>query len=192
MTSPLTTDGLPADRAISRLWALLAIYLLQDWLRVAQNGHDSSPQWFRRHGLLTAITSENRSVILRLARRTQCLACDEPIANDSTGDHLIAVANGGPASAENYIPLCRRCNVSKRTLDLLEWWQRRERSARELPPDVLACYVRLTYRHDHRTRTIAQSAPAYQLAAVRDLVAELPTIDHRRAVWTRVAWVAGW
>jgi 5-methylcytosine-specific restriction endonuclease McrA len=44
-----------------------------------------------------------------------CLRSDQPI----TIDHIEPIARGGPHSASNVVPACRRCNSSKRHHSLL-------------------------------------------------------------------------
>lgn len=186
-TSPSETTRPP----VTNLQALLTLYLLQDWLRVRAAGTESSPSFFLRHGVVPALTSENRKVSLRLAREAACLYCEEPIGGDSTGDHIVAVAAGGPGGVENYLPLCKRCNSSKGVLDLLDWWHKKGRRADELPCDVLCAYVRLTYQQRQRLRTINAPAPETLMTAISDLARLLPTADHKSTLWKRVQWVTG-
>lgn len=174
------------------LQGLISLYLLQDWLRVHQHGHDCRPGWFRRHGVVVGLAAESRASQVRLARRTDCVACGKPVSADSTGDHVLAVANGGPAGLENFLPLCGRCNSSKGTKDLLAWWQAHGRRPDELPPDVLATYARIHFRHGQRTRTLATPMPSALTWALEGLLALLPTLEHQRACWSRVWWVTGW
>src|SRR3954465_14510235 len=67
-------------------------------------------------GCWNGIRRENRETSFRLFTRGQlrgCLCCGEKLSANSTGDHLLALAQGGPAGAQNYSPLCGRCNSSK-------------------------------------------------------------------------------
>lgn len=171
----------------TNLDALFLLYLLNDWRRVEPR---PGPSWFRGHGVVPGITGDNRKVSLRLARATSCLMCDEPIGEDSTGDHIVALHNGGPAGIENYLPLCKRCNSSKGKRDLLEWWQIKDRQVDELSADVLCAYVRLTYRRVVRCRAHNDPAEPQLSQAVHELLESMPKA-HRDSLWERVQWVVG-
>jgi len=49
--------------------ALIALYLLNDFRRVAYNGTTPSADWIWRQGVLAGLLTESRKVQLRLARR---------------------------------------------------------------------------------------------------------------------------
>jgi hypothetical protein len=184
-------DSSPAGTELDNERALVALYLLQDFRRVTEASQPPAPGWFHRHGVVVGITGENRKLTARLVRRTDCLACLSPLPQDSTGDHLVALANGGAPGLANYIPLCGRCNSSKRTRDFLEWWELRGRSVAELPVDVLAAYCRLTFQHLRDRRQIGKPAPAWLRRALSALSETLPSPEHERALWRRVQWVTG-
>ncbi len=105
--------GTESAASLSAQQGFVAGYLLQDILRLREQGHRASPAWIKRHGVLVGLVGDNRKLALRLARRSRCLACAVELPSGSTGDHVIALAAGGPAGAENYLPLCGRCNASK-------------------------------------------------------------------------------
>jgi hypothetical protein len=172
----------------TNLDALFLLYLLNDWRRVDPS---PGPAFFRRHGVVPAITSDNRKVSLRLARMAHCLMCGADIGEDSTGDHIVALHNGGPAGVENYLPLCKNCNSSKGKRDLLEWWQLKGRRTDELPVDVLCAYVRLTYQRVVRCRAHNRPAEPQLTVAMQELWRQLPTSEHRSEAWERVQWVVG-
>ncbi len=65
--------------------SLLALYCLQDVMRLAAEGRHVPATWIKRHGLLVGITGDNRKNILRLARTQHCLACKERLPEGSTG-----------------------------------------------------------------------------------------------------------
>jgi len=91
------------------------------------------------------LQQESRGPVLRLAKLGTCVFCNTPVGN-GVGDHIIPLSRGGPNSAENFMPLCKRCNSSKGTKDLIEWWISKGRHIRELNLDALVIYLRLRYR----------------------------------------------
>lgn len=53
-------------------------------------------------------------------------ACSYCASTESLSvDHLLARSRGGPESGDNIVWACRRCNSSKRDMDVLEWLQQR-------------------------------------------------------------------
>lgn len=182
-------DGTQPPLGLTNLHALLSLYALADWRSIVP---PPGPGWFRAYGLLTGITNDNRGVSLRLARQLTCIAfeCDETLSENSTGDHIISLTSGGPASAENYMPLCGRCNSSKQGRDLLEWWWSKDWPFRFVPRDVLISYARLSYRHLHRMRQINGPASVALIAAVDELRSDLPT-SCAVALDERVQWMVG-
>ena len=182
------TASTPTRRTATVQECLVALYMLADFARPER---PPSPDFFARHGTLSGIAATPRRTVLRLARARECLACEASLSPNSTGDHLVALANGGPAGIENYVPLCGRCNSSKGTKDLLDWWYARSRTAAELAPDVLVLYARLMFAHCGRMdRLCAESSPGL-LAAVRERVGGLPTEAHKAALRRRVAGLTG-
>jgi hypothetical protein len=171
--------------------ALVALYLLADFKRVRENGHVCSADWFWTQGVVIGLMTEPRRVAARLVRRDRCIACDELLAADSTGDHVIARDNGGPPGLGNYVPLCKRCNSSKGTRDLLQWWRQRGRGATDLPPDVLTVYARLMFRQHADRETHNAPAPVHLSEAVQGLLGLLPTPEHERTLRRRVGTVTG-
>jgi hypothetical protein len=137
---------------------------------------------------LTAGT--NRRVVIRLIQFGRCLGCEREMAESSTGDHLVAIANGGGAGIDNYVPLCGRCNSSKGTRDFIAWWLQRGKRIGELPPDVLTAYCRLTFQNERRLGALTKPAPTALVRAVEELADEL-SLAHRDALRARVAAIVG-
>jgi hypothetical protein len=82
-------------------------------------------------------------------------------------DHVIPRHRGGPDAGDNLIWACRTCNSSKGTLDLLEWFERRD----EFPPLLLLRrYLKLA---------VTLSTAAGAMDAAPDQVVDLP-IDFSR------------
>jgi hypothetical protein len=172
---------------LTNIEALLWLYALADWQTIEPR---PGPNWFRTYGLMTGITNDNRGVSIRLARQRDCCACGRTVAENSGGDHIVALASGGPASAENFIPLCGPCNSSKRDRDLLEWWDRRGWQFCLLPRDILIAYARLTYRNLQRLRRIRADASPALIGAVEELRTDLPD-DCAAVLEEKVRWMAG-
>jgi len=136
-------------------------------------------------GCCNGIRRENRSNSFRLYERGQkkgCLHCDGAMAKGSTGDHLLARHSGGPDGAQNYIPLCGRCNSSKGKTEFFTWWQKKNRSAAELPADLLCAYARLWWQKHEADGTLDMPAPTALVRAVLELRAALP-IEQQWAVY---------
>jgi 5-methylcytosine-specific restriction endonuclease McrA len=75
-----------------------------------------------------------------------CAYCDSkpPVL---TLDHIVAKSKGGFDVRSNLVGVCRRCNKSKQSRELWEWWQSSpwwsEERAQRLSTTVLVCPVRL-------------------------------------------------
>jgi len=171
--------------------ALVALYMLADYRRVAAGGDPPQPGWFARHGVFTGITASNRGVVGRAIAVGRCVYCQAVVSSGSTGDHVVALDAGGQAGLENYMPCCPSCNSSKGRKDLLEWWYVKGRSVGELAPDVLLAYCRLSFANANRMRSVARPAADTLLCAVRELAGELPTKEHLRGLRQRVDGVVG-
>jgi hypothetical protein len=179
-------------RPITNVHGLVALYLLTDWIRLRREGTQAGAGWFLRHGVLAGICRENRGVTFALLRIGACLQCGEELPLTSSGDHIVARDAGGPDGAQNYMPLCKGCNSSKGNNDLLWWWTARKgRSVLELPVEALTAYARLTWAQYLRTGRDRKPIEPGLAHAVCELLDELPTNEHRKAVWDKMRWVAG-
>jgi hypothetical protein len=171
--------------------ALLLLYAIQQCGRFS-----ATPTTFlnQRDGIQNGIRRQNRETAFRLYMHGWfhgCLACGALLATGTTGDHLIPSKLGGSDSANNYLPLCGRCNSSKGTIDFLEWWTvKKKRRATELPHDVICAYSRLWWEHHEAANTLDDPAPPAMLAAVRELADRLP-LAHRNAAWKAVGLLNG-
>lgn len=136
-------------------------------------------------GCHNGIRRENRSNSFRLYERGQnkgCLLCGKPMAKGSTGDHLLALHSGGPEGAQNYIPLCGRCNSSKGKTEFFAWWQRKGKSATNLPADLLCAYARLWWqKYEAEDMLDMQASPAL-VQAVLEIRGTFP-IEQQWAVY---------
>jgi hypothetical protein len=161
--------------------ALVLLHILQSWSRLplAKDGRPYGPGWFDKRDWITALRQDNRRVSLRLARLDGCVRCGGALPPDSTGDHLVPLADGGPMGAHNYIPLCRSCNSSKGRRDFLVWWARSGRFVTDIPADVLASYSRLVFQAHEAAGTLDHDAPEALQRAVAVLLPLLPSNSHR-------------
>ena len=116
---------------------------------------------------------QSRKTVLRLANLRRCIFCGAEVSLGS-GDHIIPVSRGGPNSAENFMPLCKRCNSSKGNKDLLEWWFSKGRKLRELNLDVLVIYLRFQYRIAEKEVKLDEPPSPNIFKAVREAMIELP------------------
>jgi len=121
---------------------------------------------------LKSLNSESRKTVLRLARFGRCVSCNVAV-NVSSGDHIIPLSKGGPQSAENFMPLCKKCNSSKGSKDLLEWWISGGRHVKDLNHDALTIYLRLRYRIA-REKERSPPAPWYLREALKQAEETLP------------------
>ena len=132
---------------------LIALRAWSHWYRIVT----SKPKYYPGLSLLKkgfesalkSLKSESRKTVLRLARLGKCISCGAKVG-EGAGDHIIPVSKGGPQSAENFMPLCRKCNSSKGNKDLLEWWIGQGRNIKDLNQDALTIYLRLRYRLRHK------------------------------------------
>ncbi len=154
--------------------ALVMLWAWAHWYRIVSKNPKYLPGWkiFRRglDGAIESLEGESRKTVLRLIRHNKCIFCGQEIGK-GTGDHVIPLVKGGPQSVENFIPLCRECNASKGTRDLLEWWIIKGRHIKELNLDALVVYLRLTYRISADKE---KPAPYYLVTAVEQAKETIP------------------
>lgn len=174
---------------------LVGLAVLQAWLRLPPiDGAPYGPGWFygRNCAPLTTLTNANRKVTLRLARLVTCFACSADLPAGSTGDHVIPTARGGSDGAENYVPICKRCNSSKGVKDLLAWWNLQGFPLSAMPFDVLVVYLRVQWRHLDTRGELDQPAPTHYHDAITDWRALLPSPGHDHAFLNATARGAAW
>ncbi len=164
--------------------ALLLLHALQSWSRLplAKDGRPYGPGFFAKRDWIAGVRADNRKVSLRLARLGSCVRCSTALSANSSGDHLVPLADGGPNGAHNYIPLCRSCNASKGRRDFLWWWANSGRSVTEVDADVLTSYSRLVFQARERARELDQDAPEALEKAVTELLSLLPSGHRFRAI----------
>ena len=180
----MSSKGGAGSPAPSNSQCLLALYAIQQY-QCIRGG--ASAGYIERNAdtFLAGIQRENRSVSFRLYVHgvfNGCLGCGRLLPPDSEGDHLLARNNGGPEGAQNYLPLCGKCNSSKGACDFLEWWAGQGRSAAELSADVVCAYARVAWRWHSENGTLNDPADDIVRRAVRRLLSTLPSVEHQRAV----------
>ena len=150
--------------ALTKLWAW------QHWYRITNREGRHYGISFLRKGFDSApksLQSNSRDTVRRLNLLGNCINCGAAVPPNSTGDHIIPLAKGGPQSSENFEPLCRRCNSSKGDNDLLEWWiERQHKTIDTLNLDALCIYLRFTYQMLERQNKLQETAPSYCEAAI--------------------------
>jgi len=159
------------ELALRKLWAWA------HWYRVCrERGTEYGLPLLERgfDGSRNSLRSASRNTVIRLVALGRCINCGESVPSSSTGNHLVSPPKG-PQSIENYAPLCRRCNSSKGSKDLLEWWvDHRGKTIAELSLDALCVYLRLTYQILERENRLAEEAPGYYLKAIQQATQTLP------------------
>jgi hypothetical protein len=127
--------------------APVRLHAVQSFLRLPlpADGKPYGPGFFRGRDWRRGLGSENRRVTLRLAGQRTCAVCRAALSGSSTGDHIIPLADVGPVGAQNFLPLCRSCNASKGTRDLLDWMAAKSLDVRTVDLDILCAYARLKY-----------------------------------------------
>lgn len=187
--TPLSTTPPPLTHG----QGLLALYMLQNWECFAPRkvGDPYAPGYFPRHvaSALHGIANRTRKTALGQVGAAVCLGCGTSVDLTRTeGDHLIAKAYGGRETLQNTVVLCRPCNSSKGTKDLLEWWLFKGKPVADLPRSVLCVYTRehwdLWGVQVHR-----EPLRAYMATFLTQRAASLPTDAHREALY-RAAVVA--
>lgn len=176
---------------LTRKQVLIAYYAMQAWERGGRDpkGEPYAPSWFltQAQGFYTGIGREDRKNALRLIRRWSCLVCNEPMEDDSEGDHMIPLAAGGRWGVVNFLPLCQPHNSSKGKKDLIAWWIAKAFPVEPLLPDALTLYCRNNWQ-SLAGPMLCATAPVYMMAFLDLLAARLPTDAHRialRSTYTR-------
>lgn len=74
---------------------------------------------------------------------------------DLSWDHLVPRAKNGPDTAENHILACRRCNSSKGSKGIYEWYGIERKD--EIPRLVAGKYLKLLYEIHKNKGTLSNS-----------------------------------
>ena len=122
-----------------------------------------------------------RKPVLRLANRHRCYGCDTGVNPFANGDHIVPSVKAGPSSADNFAPMCPRCNSSKGDQDLPEWWLKKGRTLWSLDPDVIVQYCRVMYPHLAKLEMLDSPAPEPVIRLLSQFSDSLPTVEHTAA-----------
>ena len=163
--------------ALARLVAIHGFLMLPP----ARDGKPYGAGFFANRDWFGALERENRRVSMRLVRYGRCLFCDEPVSDESTGDHIIPKSRGGVTGLQNYLPLCRSHNSSKGDNDLLIWWFSKGKTMSSLHPDAVIAYARLTFQHSVEGWA-SKPAEEHLVTALEQFGILLPSNNHRDAV----------
>ena len=142
-----------AAQPLTNKQALSLLYAIQQWMWVEQSApaHGYDPQGYFKKFTTTHweeyLSRDIRDMALRQIRSDTCVGCGNKTSPSSTGDHIIPLAKGGPQTPQNFMALCKRCNSSKGTKDLFEWWHKaKARPLADLPKEIICMYARLMYQ----------------------------------------------
>ena len=108
----------------------------------------------------------NRKNSVRVSRMQKCVVCGAALQGVGSGDHIIPRSwfvkynvNDDFDGVWNYIPMCRRCNSRKHTLEFLQFWVLKlNRKIYELDPDVLVQVLRANYRYALKANLLSKPA----------------------------------
>ena len=152
---------------LSHRRVLLQLAAISVWRMPGGSGFVSK-NWYQ------VLFSDNRRVIIRLIRSWTCCCCGERLPENSTGDHILARANGGTDSLSNFLPLCPPCNSSKGSKDLLVWWRSAGRKLNSLSVDVICAYARIRFKFLHDAKLLDEPADPLAVALVDEAIQCLP------------------
>ena len=179
----LTIEELSAT--FSKGHGLVGLYGLQQWEACASNYQPPlAPGYFYNQvkTFHAGLSNPTRKTAFKHLATQQCIACGTAVPLQGTqGDHLIASALGGPDSAQNSVILCRRCNSSKGTKDLLEWWVSKGYAAPSLARTALVLYCRVCWQH-YGEQVLREPIHASMAAFLFERAALLPSDEHRLAL----------
>lgn len=145
----------------------------------------SIPGYLRRFKVIhwdDFLTRDIRGMAAEQIKSSSCFVCNSSLPKNTTGDHLVAKSKSGPDRADNWVALCRSCNSSKGSKDLMEWWSVKERSLDDLPDGPFCMYARLQYSMLEEQSELDALAPEYLLALLRQELRQYQTHE-RKAIF---------
>lgn len=170
-------------KPLSWLEVLKFCAAIQQWqcLPPTKDGRPYGASYFtnRAADWMTVLQNPSRKVAKKLIKATACSApaCETPLSENSTGDHIIPQRDDGTNSIENYAPMCKQHNSQKSAQDLLMWWASQNWPLAAMDRNLLCSYARLTYKH--YTKTLSAIAPRSVRRLIHDYIKdELPSAQH--------------
>lgn len=160
---------------------LYCCYAIQQWECLKQPlDSPYRPGYFYNaiEGILHGLETTSRTTALRHHHTSTCIACDEPVdITRSRLDHIMPLAKGGKEDLSNALVLCRSCNSSKGTKDLLDWWLWKARNPLALDRRVLCLYARIHWQ-EAALDWLRSPCSDLQRQFLATRVKQLPTSQH--------------
>ncbi len=93
------------------------------------------------------ISDYDREILKQMnSTEKQCAYCNEKDITSLTQEHVIPLECGGPKSPHNIIFVCKKCNSSKGSKDLIKWWtEDLKKKIDDLPRIPAGLYLKLCY-----------------------------------------------
>ena len=168
---------------------LLGLVALAQWQKASKDGSPNAEFFTDIHKLQATLEADSRLVVLQNIADGRCYGCGTRIANIvNQGDHVIPLSAGGPRGMDNFSLMCRWCNASKGSYDLVSWWLKQGRSLLTLDPNVLTIYARTRFKMKRMEgpTSLEFPAPWWAQQALDQVSNALPSGSHRRAFsWIR-------
>lgn len=177
----------PMPDTLTKAHGLVALYALQQWEAFAPRylSDPLRPSYFYTHveEFLNGLTNGTRKTAMAHLASQTCIACDAPVdLRRTVGDHIIPLAAGGPESVQNSLLLCRPCNSSKGTKDLLEWWLFKDYPVPAFDRTVLCLYCRIQWQQYGET-ILSEPIPDGMRLFLAGRAHLLPSDGHRIALY---------
>jgi len=93
--------------------------------------------------------------------KDKCIICGGYLSEKTEGDHIIPLSKGGWNTVDNRLPLCRKCNSSKKDKDLLEWIFSKGIKIYDIDNTVLYIYLHAEYTYLERNDLLDKPAYSY-------------------------------
>lgn len=171
---------LPDD--LTKGHALIALYALQQWESFSsQYPVAIDAGYFTKNivSVLNGLNNTSRTTLFKHLDERACIACAALIdLHHSTLDHIIPLHDGGTQAPQNTLMLCRHCNSSKGTKDLLDWWTTKAYPATDLPRRALCLYARIHWQQ-YGLSVLDESATEFLRSFLADRAHALPSDTHR-------------
>jgi hypothetical protein len=190
---PTATWSSPVDPSAPTLatfgQGLAALYFLQHWESMHPERLPDgpyAPSYFTKRypEIVAGLANDTLKTVLHHIGHARCACCATSIdvSKVDRADHIIANHWGGKNVHWNLLLLCRSCNSSKGTRDLLEWWMYKSYPVMQMPRAVLCLYTRAHWQH-FGVQVHLEPLPAWMEAFLVARAAALPSEAHRQALY---------